>query len=228
MTGIEGERVAALRRVPFLAGIDQRGLDSLATSSRIVKVSRGADLFAEGDSCRGMYLLLCGAMKLYRASPSGREQIVAIEAPGAVIAELPLLDGEPYPVSCAALEESRVLLLPRPAFEELLRDRPEIALEVLRVVGRRLRHLVALVEELSLLGVPQRLAKYLLEIADRSGPSFPLTLSNQEIANRLGTVREIVSRNLHRFEQEGVIGIEGRQIRILDEQALRDRVEGIE
>jgi CRP/FNR family transcriptional regulator len=218
--------MATLRGVGFLRGLDPASLEQLARASRTVTLGRGEDLFLEGEPCRGMYLVLEGAVKIYRAATSGREQILTIESPGGVVAELPLLDGEAYPASCAALEDSRILLVPRPAFEEMMRERPELALAVLHVVGQRLRHLVLLVEELSLLGVPQRLGKYLLSVAEHKGSSaFTLTLSNQEIASRLGTVREIVSRNLHRFAQQGVIRIEGRRIEILDEESLREIIE---
>jgi CRP-like cAMP-binding protein len=216
---------AALRRVPFLRELDARSLNDLAGASRVLTVEKGEDLFLEGDPCRGMFLLLSGTMKVYRAAASGREQIIALESAGGVIAELPLLDGRAYPASCAAMEESRLLLVPREAFEEMLRRKPELALGVLRVLGERLRHLVALVDELSLLEVPQRLAKYLLEVRDRRGDEFTLSLSNQEIASRLGTVRELVSRNLHRLEQQGAISIEGRKIRILDAQVLSDLID---
>jgi CRP-like cAMP-binding protein len=228
MTSSNPERdthAAALRGVPFLRELDRQSLMELAAASRVVNVGKGEDIFAEGDPCRGMFLLLSGSVKIYRAASSGREQIIAVESVGAVIAELPLLDGQAYPASCAAIEESRLLLVPRAAFEEILRRRPELALGVLRVLGERLRHLVALVDELSLLEVPQRLAKYLLETSEKRGSDFTLSLSNQEIASRLGTVRELVSRNLHRFEQQGAIAIDGRRIRILDEQALRDRID---
>jgi CRP-like cAMP-binding protein len=217
---------AALRRVPFLKELDARSLSDLAVASHVVTTAKGEDVFQEGERCRGMFLLLTGSVKVYRAAASGREQIIAIESPGAVIAELPLLDGEAYPASCAAIEDSRLLLVPREAFEEMLRRKPELALGVVRVLGGRLRHLVALVDELSLLEVPQRLAKYILEVSERRGTEFTLSLSNQEIANRLGTVREIVSRNLHRLEQQGAISIDGRKIRVLDERALRDLVDG--
>ena len=228
MTSSNRERethAAALRRVPFLRELDSRSLNDLADASRVLIAGKGEDVFLEGEACRGMFLLLSGSMKIYRAASSGREQIIAIESTGGVIAELPLLDGQAYPASCAAMEESRLLLVPRPAFEEMLRRKPELALGVLRVLGERLRHLVALVDELSLLEVPQRLAKYLLDVREQRGAEFTLNLSNQEIASRLGTVREIVSRNLHRLEQQGAIAIEGRKIRILDERALRDLID---
>ena len=189
-----------LRRVPFLANLDAASIRDLANASRIVKIRKGEDLFLEGEPCRGMFLVLEGQMKIYRAAPSGREQIIAIEGPGATIAELPLFDGAPYPASCAALETGRLLLLPHDAFEDLLRRKPEIAIGTIRLLGKRLRALVALVDELSLLEVPQRLAKYLLALHEKRGTEFTLTHSNQEIASRLGTVREIVSRCLHRLE----------------------------
>jgi len=217
--------ISALRKVPFFQDLDQGTLSELARSGRQTVFQKGEELFQEGDPCRGMFMVLSGAIKIYRSAPSGREQILAMEGPGGFAAELPLLDGEPYPASCAAIEESRVLHVPRAAFEEILRRKPELALGILRVLGRRLRGLVMLVEELSLLEVPQRLAKYLLEMSERRGPTFTLSLSNQEIANRLGTVREIVSRNLHRLAQQGAIRIEGRRIQIVDEKALRDLVE---
>ncbi len=214
-----------LKRVPFFKGLDASSIQDLAAACLSVSFEKGDEVFAEGDEARGMFLVVSGSVKVYRASLSGREQILAIEPPGAVIAELPLLDGEPYPASCAALEECELLLLPIAAFEEILRRRPEVALGALRVIGGRLRQLVMLVEELSLLEVPQRLAKYLLTISERRGDTFTLPLSNQEIANRLGTVREIVSRNLHRLEQQGAIRIEGRRITVLDPQRLQELVE---
>jgi len=221
----ESRHAAMLRKVPFLAELDRSSMAELAHASRTVKASKGEDLFTEGEPCRGMFLLLSGSMKVYRAAASGREQILAIESPGATIAELPLLDGGAYPASCAALEESELLLLPREAFADLLLRRPEVTMGVLRVICHRLRYLVALVEEVSLLEVPQRLAKYLLEISERRGSDFTLTLSNREIANRLGTVREIVSRCLHRLAEQGAIQIERRRIRILSKEALRALIE---
>ncbi len=218
-------RIAALRKIPFLTGLDSRSLEDLAGECQIVRVEKGEDLFVEGDPCRGMFLLLSGSLKVFRSSPSGREQILAIEPPGALVAELPLLDGGSYPASCTAMEESRLLLLPVSVFEDLLRRYPAVALGTLRVVGRRLRHLVTLVDELSLLEVPQRLAKYLLTTSNRLGPTFTLTLSNQELAGRLGTVREIVSRALHRLQDEGLIRINGREIEILDAKGLRSKIE---
>jgi CRP-like cAMP-binding protein len=221
----ESDALRALRQVSFLKGLDPASLSELADACRILTLEKGEDLFFEDEPSRGMFLVLDGSVKVYRSAMSGREQIIAIESRGALVAELPLLDGEPYPASCAALDKTRVLLLPRAAFEDLLRRRPEVAIGILRVVGRRLRHLVALIDELSLLEVPQRMAKYILETSAKEGTTFTLALSNQEIASRLGTVREIVSRVLHRLEQEDLIAINGRIIEVRDPDRLREMIE---
>lgn len=214
-----------LRQVPFFRDLDPETLADLGRACRYVHAAKGEDLFVEGDPSRGMFLLLAGSVKIYRTSAAGRELILAIETPGGIIAELPLLDGESYPAACAALEESRLLFLPRDAFQAALARHPDLALEVLKHLGKRLRHLVLLVEDLSLLEVPQRVSKYLLEEAEKRGPAFTLTRSNQEIASRLGTVRELVSRNLHRLQDLGAIRIAGRRVEILDASLLRAIVE---
>jgi CRP/FNR family transcriptional regulator len=215
---------AALSKVSFFRLLDDHTLMELSRATRVLAFEKDGELFAEGEPCRGMFLILKGSVKVFRSALSGREQILTIESAGSVVAELPLFDGEPYPATCAALEPTETLLVPRSAFEESLTRRPDLALGVIRVLGERLRYLVTLVDEVSLMEIPQRLAKYLLGLAEEHGAVFTLTLSNQEIAGRIGTVRELVSRNLHRLADQGAIEIKGREIKIVDEDSLRDLV----
>lgn len=216
---------AALRKVSFFRLLDDHTLMELSRAARVMSFDKDAELFAEAEPCRGMFLILKGNVKVFRAALSGREQILTIETAGSVVAELPLFDGEPYPASCTALDPTEALLVPRSAFEECLTRRPDLALGVIRVLGERLRYLVTLVDEVSLMEVPQRLAKYLLGLADEHGTVFNLTLSNQEIAGRIGTVRELVSRNLHRLQDHGAIRIDGREIEIVDSEILQSIIE---
>jgi CRP-like cAMP-binding protein len=89
------------------------------------------------------------------------------------------------------------------------------------VVGRRLRHLVGVVESLTFGSVTQRLARLLLDASRQAGADeFEFPLTHQELASRLGTVREVVSRNLARFRAEGMIRLQGRQLRIQDRAAM--------
>lgn len=222
-----------LARVPFLAGLGRQELAALAAHAVIRQLAKDEILFQQGDSPRGLLVVASGSVKLTKVSETGREQVLTIEEPGNSIAEVALFDGGPYPANAVALEDSRILSVPRADFFSLLSRHPTIAVAVVENIGRRLRQLVLLVEELSLKEVGQRMAGFLLDQArtrGRKGPDgrveFELELTNQEIAGRVGTVRELVSRCLGRLRNARIVAIEDRRIRILDLPALEAEAEG--
>lgn len=141
-----------------------------------------------------------------------------------------MFDGGSYPASAVASADSELVFLSRHDFRLLCLERPEIALKVLEIVGARLRHLVAIVEELSFTTVRQRLIQYILKRAkadDRqpaSARSFTVEENYQAIAAEIGTVRDLVSRNLARLQAEGLLKISGREIHIPDTGKLRDQL----
>jgi len=186
-------------------------------------------LFWEGEPCAGVFLILEGSVKIFRTSPAGREVMLAIETAPSSVAELPLFDGGPYPASVRAIGAVVSLFINKTDFQQVCRQYPDVALKVLAVVGRRLRHLVGLVESMTFGSVTQRLARLLLEAAKSSGAeTFDLPVTHQELASRLGTVREVVSRNLARFRGDGLIRIQGHQIQILNRARLEQEAEGQE
>jgi len=186
-------------------------------------------LFWEGEPCAGVFLILEGSVKIFRTSPAGREVMLAIETAPSSVAELPLFDGGPYPASVRAIGAVVSLFINKTDFQQVCRQYPDVALKVLAVVGRRLRHLVGLVESMTFGSVTQRLARLLLEAAKGSGAeTFDLPVTHQELASRLGTVREVVSRNLARFRGDGLIRIQGHQIQILNRARLEQEAEGQE
>jgi CRP/FNR family transcriptional regulator len=118
------------------------------------------------------------------------------------------------------------LFINKSDFQQVCRQYPEVALKVLAVVGRRLRHLVGLVEAMTFGSVTQRLARLLLDAAKGSGSeSFDLPMTHQELASRLGTVREVVSRNLARFRAQGIIRIQDRHVEIVKRAELEQEAE---
>ena len=170
---------------------------------------------------------MAGGVKIYQSGPDGREQTLDVERPGHLLAEIPLFDGSPYPASARAAEESRILFLPRDAFEWLYRNNPDIADATIRELGRRLRRLLRLVDLLALKSVPARVAATLLEVAAtvgcaRDGGELVLRSTQEEMAAELGTTRESVSRALSTLRSEGVIRRTGPKVRILDFEALRE------
>ena len=202
----------------IFGGLDPAEQQSVARRARRRHFAAGELLFQEGDRCTGLHIVAAGRVRIFKSAPNGREQVLAIEGPGSTVAELPVFDGGNYPASAIAVEATEILFLPREEFRAFCLERPEVALKVLAAVGARLRKLVDLIEELSFTTVRQRLAVQLIRLAKtagRKGPegvAFDLPDSHQEMAHQMGTVRELISRNLTRLAAEGLLKLDGRHI----------------
>jgi len=217
---------AVLSQIPLFASLTESELEALAQRAVERRFATEEMLFWEGEPCAGIFLLLQGSVKIFKTSPGGREMMLALETAPSTVAELPLFDGGPYPASVRAVAPVVSLFVNKGDFQHVCRQYPDVALKVLAVVGQRLRHLVAVVESMTFGSVTQRLGRLLLDAAQQAASDqFDLPLTHQELASRLGTVREVVSRNLARFRAEGLIRIEGRQLQILDRAGLEREAE---
>ncbi|HLH07635.1 MAG TPA: Crp/Fnr family transcriptional regulator [Terriglobales bacterium] len=220
-----------LKRVPIFAELTPAELQFLAERAVAREFQPGELIFSEGEPCAGLFVIETGRLRIFKSSPSGREQVLSIDGPGSSIAELPVFDGGNYPASTAAVDSCRLLFISKQDFHALCLVHPKVALKVLKVVGARLRRLVGIIEELSFTTVRSRLIAYLLRHAHDSKdknalPELVLPASNQELAAHIGTVRELVSRNLSRLQAEGLIEMDGKIVRILDSQSLRSELDG--
>ncbi len=224
--------VETLRRVPFFAVLRDGDLKGLASYCVARKLAKGELLFGEGDPCEGLFVVQAGAIKLFKMAETGREQVLVIERAGATVAELPLFDGGNFPASAAAVEDSTLLYLPKRVFLDLCRRNSEVAFAVIRTLAWRFRYMTSLVEELSLKEVSHRLARFLRDRALESGVrtkrgiEFPLAETNQQIAAEIGTVRDLVSRNLRRFVDRGILRLELRKVIVLDMSELEAQIAG--
>ena len=203
-----------LGTVSFLHDLEESTLTEIARRCVEKVYMRGETIFLEGDAPKGLLIVREGAVKIFKTGDGGREQILEIEGSGHSVAELPLFDGRPYPASCAAVHDS-VLLIVRPAdFKDLLARHQDLSGAVIASLAFRLRRMVMLVQELSFRDVRHRLLDLFREFA-KGGDSFELEFSHQELAARIGTVREIVSRTLAKLVQEGVIRVEAKTVTLL-------------
>ena len=188
--------------------------------------SAGELLFSEGEPCNGLHIIARGKVRLFKTSVNGREQVLSVNVSGESVAEIPVFDGGPYPASAVALEETEIVFISRRDFNAYCLEHPEVPLKVLTVVGARLRNLVGIIEELSFTTIRQRLISVLLKLAQSEGRKtargieFQLPASHQELANQLGTVRELISRNLMRLQAEGLLDVDARQIVVKDMKGL--------
>lgn len=216
-----------LRKTPMFAGLTEPEMRALRGRVSSQRFQRGELLFSEGDACKGLFLVASGKIRIFKLSPAGREQVLSIEQPGSSFAELPVFDGGNYPASASALDDAEVLFISRKNFQSFCREHPDVALKVIAMVGSRLRRLVGIIEDLSFTTVRQRLISLLLRLAESHGKStkqglrLELTETHQDLAAELGTVRELVSRNLSRLQAEGLLEVDGRNIIVKDLAGLK-------
>lgn len=200
-----------LARCPLFAELADDDLAALAAIAVPRTFEGGASLFLAGDEAEGLHVVARGKVKISVLSPaSGREVVLTVERPFQTVAELPSFDGGTYPANGQAVETTKTFLLPQDELRRVLAARPAISWHLLRTLGRRLRRLVGLVEQLSFQEVVHRLAGHVLERAEQGVP-FQLE-TNAAIAAQIGTVPELVSRNLARLVDAGAITLDGRTV----------------
>ena len=225
------ELAAVLERATLLSSLSQQELQLLAARTVRKHLSEGELLFSEGEPCSGLHIIAQGKVRIFKTSVGGREQVLALNGPGETVAELPVFDGGPYPASAMAVEDTEIAFISRRDFHAYCLEHPEVALKVLSVVGGRLRRLVGIIEELSFTTIRQRLISALLKLAQTEGKKtergieFQLPATHQELASQLGTVRELISRNLMRLQAEGLLEVDARQIVVKDMKGLSALIE---
>ncbi len=227
MTTERRDLAAVLGKTALLSSLTPAEIQLLAVRTVRKQFHNGELLFSEGELCHGLHIIAQGKIRIFKTSLGGREQVLAVNHPGESIAELPVFDGGPYPASAMAIEDSEIAFISRRDFQAYCMEHPEVALKMLAVVGARLRRLVGIIEELSFTTIRQRLISTLLRLAESEGKQtgrgieFQLPASHQELANQLGTVRELISRNLMRLQAEGLLDVDAREIVVKDLKGLR-------
>jgi CRP/FNR family transcriptional regulator len=226
------DKVEALRRTPLFAELEPDDLRPLIGHAIERKLAKGEVLFLAGDPPRGLWVIVDGAVRAFRVGADGREQIIHVERAGATVGEVPMFDGGNCPSNAAAEQDSSLLFIPREDVQRALLENPRIGLAALKVLARRIRACANLVETLSLHDVDRRLARLLLGEAKARGiqrgrgMEIEFGLTHQQVASRIGSVREVVSRAFGRLQQAGLVRVEGSKVLILDFQTFQAYAEG--
>ncbi len=186
-------------------------------------IDPGDAVFDEGRACPGLLIVAEGLVEIRQTSARGREQVFHTEGPGATLGEVPLFDGGGYLASAVAARPTRVLLLPRAELVHLCQQHPAVALAMLKTMARRVRQFASIVTDLAFRPVTERLARYLETTAGAPvtpGARVELSLTQAQLAARLGTVRELVARALAELQDAGVIKRDRTHIVIRDPARL--------
>lgn len=207
-------------------------LERLARHSRIADYSAGEGIFRKGDPGGSMLVVVSGRVVIGSQSPDGREVVFNIINPGEVFGEIAFLDGEPRSANARALEPCSCLVLERRHFLPFLEEAPQVAVELMTVLCRRLRNTTDQIEEATFHELPIRLAKKLLAFAEHYGTEtergarIDLTLKQTELGAMLNATRESVNRQLRRWAKDGMIELDRGTIALVDTRRLSEFAAG--
>jgi CRP/FNR family transcriptional regulator, cyclic AMP receptor protein len=208
----------------LLAVAAPQTIGRLARTSRRRTVERGDVLFVAGERATAIYIVDTGTFRVFNSSAQGTEPTLALVHEGEIIGELGVLDDLPRSASIAALRRAEIVEIPAASFREAYGSDPAISRQLVVLLGARLRAVTDGLADLAYLDLGGRLAKYLLaESARHEQLAFRLTLTQAELGQLLGGARQSVNQVVRSFEQSGLISLDGRTVRILDERGLRLR-----
>ena len=183
---------------------------------------RGQPIFYTGAPAHALYVIRTGRVRVFRTWRGGQEQVVRLLGPGEVLGYRPLLANEPYAASAEAVEDSRLCIIPAATFRELLRDDPELSIELMSKLARELRVSEELMMDILHRPVRQRAARLLLSLlADQAGAPDPTLIESrqlrrQDMARMIATTPETFSRILRGFAQRGIIALSRDRMRVRD------------
>jgi CRP/FNR family transcriptional regulator len=212
-----------LQAFDFLRGLDEAALARIAESSMWKIFPPNAVVFWEGDVESNLFFLQYGSLKVMKTSPDGREQVLRFIEAGEVFNEIGVLAQKPNPATAMALEESGLWLIPRHALETIVVEHPFVAMQIIENMADKIINLVTLAADLSLKTVEARFVKLLLEQAEGDVIERRRWTNLTELAARLGTVPDVLSRIIRELTKAGLIEMDKQQIRILDRTGLSAR-----
>ena len=222
-------QVGPLGSSPLFAALDAEAQQALRQGMEDVSLQRGETLFTEGDPGDRLYIVTTGKVKLGRTAPDGRENLLAVMGPGEMFGELSLFDPGPRTATATAITATTLSGFGHSDLDPLLSQRPEVASRLLAALARRLRRTNEAMADLVFSDVPGRVAKALLDLAQRFGvqtdDGLRVThdLTQEELAQLVGASRETVKKALADFASRGVLRMDGRAVVILDLERLTRR-----
>jgi len=222
-----------LKRCPLFAGLKDGDLKRIRAIASMRKVKKREVLFSDGEEAKGFYVILSGKIKIYKISPEGKEQILhVVSAPDAFAEAALFLEGS-YPAFAEALSDGQLLFFPKRDFIQLIEENPQLSINMIVTLSHYLKRFASLIEELSLKEVSSRIAKYLVDLSlklDKEGKSpneFELDLSKTQLALKLGTISETLSRTLSKMKAKRIIDVKKNKIFILNREVLEELSSGL-
>lgn len=225
--------IEPLKRCPLFAGLKEEDLKKIKAVASLKRVGKKQILFSDGEEARGFYVVLSGKVKLFKMSPEGKEQILhVVSAPEAFAEAALFLEGN-YPAFAETLTDSQLLFFPKRDFIQLIEQNPRLSINMIASLSHFLRKFACLIEELSLKEVSARIAKYLIDLSLKSAKEgrnpreVDLDLNKGQLASKLGTISETLSRSLSKMKAKKIIDVKKNRILILNREGLEAVASGM-
>jgi len=218
-----------LSETPLFEALSEEDASALRAGIIDVDLDRGERLFSEGDTGDKLYIILSGKIKLTKAAPDGRENLLSVHGPGEMFGELSLFDPIPRTSSATAVTSARLAGIAHDDLRAWLNTRPEVAMHLLQALAQRLRRINDVKADLVFTDVPGRVAKALLDLSERFGVQTPdgvqvnHDLTQEELAQLVGASRETVNKALADFAARGWIQLAAKSVLVTDTDRLRKR-----
>ena len=225
--------IEILQRCPLFAGLKEDDLKRIRAIASLRQIKRKEVLFSDGEEARGFYVILSGKVKLFKVSPEGKEQILHIVSAPDAFAEAALFLEGTYPAFAEAMTDSQFLYFPKRDFIQLIEKNPQLSINIIVTLSHFLKRFASLIEELSLKEVSSRVAKYVVDLSIKSSKEgkspkeVELDLSKTQLALKLGTISETLSRTLAKMKAKKIIDVKKNKIIILNREALEELASGL-
>ncbi len=222
-----------LSHCPLFAGLREEDLKKIKAIALPKKVGKKEILFTDGEEARGFYVILSGRVKIYKVSPEGKEQILHVVSAPDPFAEAALFLEGSYPAFAEAMSDCQLLFFPKRDFIRLIERNPQLSINMIVTLSQYLKRFASLIEELSLKEVSSRIAKYLLDLSlkqskeGKNAEEVELDLSKTQLALKLGTISETLSRTLAKLKAKGIIDVKKNRICLLNRKTLGEVASGL-
>jgi CRP-like cAMP-binding protein len=222
-----------LKHVPLFAGLNEEGLKEISTIAVPIQVEKKKILFSDCEEPNGLYVLLSGKVKLYKVSPEGKEQIIHVISPPESFAEASIFLKGSHPFYAETLSDCQLLFFPKRDFHTVIKKSSRLSSNMTIVLSHYVKRYASLIEDLSLKEVPSRIARYLLDLGvkqskeGKGSEEVEIDLTRSQLASRLGTMRETLSKNLAKMKAKGIIDVKKNSIAILNREALEKLASGV-
>ena len=222
----------SLKHVPLFVGLNEEELKEIRTIATAMQVAKGEILFSDCEESNGLYVVLSGKVKLYKVSREGKEQIIHVISPPDTFAEASVFLKGSHPFYAETLSDCQLLFLPKRDLLRLIRKNSRLSANMAVTLSHYVKGFASLIEDLSLREVPSRIARYLLDLSvkqskeEKSSEDIEFDLSRSQLASRLGTIRETLSKSLAKMKAKGIIDVKRNRILILDRESLEKLAAG--